>query len=599
MSLPCFRKWSIYITCSIFFCFLTTAFAQTNTATKQLEINVFKQSLKDQSLYRLIKTFNKENDRDSLKAEIVINHIKGFLTSKNPKEVANAYITIPDWENKKGNYKEAIRLVRKGIEIAKKIENDSILYLGHLREGAYHYEYAENELALASYYKAHEIAKAQKNAKRIHFTSTNIGLVKMQAYDIDGAIEIFLENIEKIKKNPLLISDFSKLILYVDLCGAYIYKEDYESAKIYCDEGVLLNADINDPIIQAHLLSAFAEIARDNKEFEKSHQLLDEAEAVIVNANGEESIKAFLKFYRAKSYHDEKKYQEVVDELLELEKNKGHFTLRVLSIQEMYYYLAEAYTALGNSEEALKYYEKGRQIDAESNKKRIALNASIIKKFDHEELKQEIDELEKISKRNKLIYISGIVLLLLTITGLSIYYKRQQRKNKERFNALILQLEEKRQQEKLRKEQATVQEEQVIATTKTTPEKVKKSAKEEIGIDAKTAEILKNLEEFETKELFLSQESTLVEVAKKIQTNTTYLSKVINTYKEKSFTAYITDLRVDYAIERLSVDRKFRSFTIGAIAQEIGFKRSESFSKAFKVKTGLYPSYFIKELEKQ
>ena len=101
------------------------------------------------------------------------------------------------------------------------------------------------------------------------------------------------------------------------------------------------------------------------------------------------------------------------------------------------------------------------------------------------------------------------------------------------------------------------------------------------------------------KELFISKESTLIEVAKKIQTNTTYLSKVINTHKKKSFTSYITDLRVDYAIERLSHDRKFRSFTIGAIAQEIGFKRSESFSKAFKVKTGLYPSYFIKQLEKQ
>ncbi len=156
------------------------------------------------------------------------------------------------------------------------------------------------------------------------------------------------------------------------------------------------------------------------------------------------------------------------------------------------------------------------------------------------------------------------------------------------------QLEKKRQKIKLHKdEKQTASEEKIV-------EKSQKISKEQPAkIDPKIEAILTKLEEFEDKELFLDNDSTLVEVAKKIQTNTTYLSKVINTYKEKSFTAYITDLRVDYAIERLSHDRKFRSFTIGAIAQEIGFKRSESFSKAFKVKTGLYPSYFVKELEKQ
>ena len=36
-----------------------------------------------------------------------------------------------------------------------------------------------------------------------------------------------------------------------------------------------------------------------------------------------------------------------------------------------------------------------------------------------------------------------------------------------------------------------------------------------------------------------------------------------------------------------------------AIAQEVGFNNSESFSKAFYKKTGIYPSYFIKQLEKE
>ncbi|WP_159025502.1 AraC family transcriptional regulator [Aquimarina sp. Aq78] len=43
----------------------------------------------------------------------------------------------------------------------------------------------------------------------------------------------------------------------------------------------------------------------------------------------------------------------------------------------------------------------------------------------------------------------------------------------------------------------------------------------------------------------------------------------------------------------------YRKYTVQAIAQEIGFNNSEAFSKAFYKKTGIYPSYFIKKLEKQ
>lgn len=77
------------------------------------------------------------------------------------------------------------------------------------------------------------------------------------------------------------------------------------------------------------------------------------------------------------------------------------------------------------------------------------------------------------------------------------------------------------------------------------------------------------------------------------------MSKLVNAHKGKSFTAYITDLRVNYAIRRLKEDKKFRSYTIDSIARDIGFNRSESFSRAFKNKTGLYPSYYIKRLDSQ
>ncbi|RYJ39601.1 Response regulator receiver protein [Flavobacterium anhuiense] len=75
------------------------------------------------------------------------------------------------------------------------------------------------------------------------------------------------------------------------------------------------------------------------------------------------------------------------------------------------------------------------------------------------------------------------------------------------------------------------------------------------------------------------------------------MSKVVNVYKEKSFTQYINDLRIEFAINQLQVNNKLRKYTVQALALEFGFNNAESFSTAFYKKTGIKPTYFIKELD--
>ena len=87
-------------------------------------------------------------------------------------------------------------------------------------------------------------------------------------------------------------------------------------------------------------------------------------------------------------------------------------------------------------------------------------------------------------------------------------------------------------------------------------------------------------------------------LSKSLSTNSNYLSKIINFYKGKNFSSYISDLRIDYCVEKLKTDEIFIKYSIKAIAFDIGFNNTESFSKAFYKKTGIYPSFFIKELEK-
>ncbi len=110
--------------------------------------------------------------------------------------------------------------------------------------------------------------------------------------------------------------------------------------------------------------------------------------------------------------------------------------------------------------------------------------------------------------------------------------------------------------------------------------------------------ILDKLKLFENSNGFLDHDLSLHSLANRFETNPNYLSRVINAKIGKNFSRYINDLRIDYAMKYLLSDPKMRKYTIKAIAEECGYKSGESFSKAFYKQNGIYPSYYIKQLEK-
>ena len=116
--------------------------------------------------------------------------------------------------------------------------------------------------------------------------------------------------------------------------------------------------------------------------------------------------------------------------------------------------------------------------------------------------------------------------------------------------------------------------------------------------DSITSILLNKLESFEREKGFLQSDLTINALASQFQTNEKYLSKVINSQKEKKFNHYINNLRIDYIIERLKNEKQLRQYTIKSIAEESGFNNTVSFNSAFVKKTGIKPSYFIEKLKK-
>lgn len=115
--------------------------------------------------------------------------------------------------------------------------------------------------------------------------------------------------------------------------------------------------------------------------------------------------------------------------------------------------------------------------------------------------------------------------------------------------------------------------------------------------DKTEEEILAKLLKFEKSELFLDPQIRLATIAKKLDTNTRYLSSIINASKAKSFNAYINSLRIRFILDKLNSEPRYRTYKISYLAEASGFTSQSSFNTAFKEFTGYTPSAYIKNLE--
>lgn len=111
--------------------------------------------------------------------------------------------------------------------------------------------------------------------------------------------------------------------------------------------------------------------------------------------------------------------------------------------------------------------------------------------------------------------------------------------------------------------------------------------------------IIEGLTLLESREIYLEKGFNMSVAANLLNTNTSYLSKIINSEKHMTFNKYIRQLRIQYAMKIISTNDKYSKYTIKALGESVGYKGASSFAKAFKEVTGQNPSKYIKEIKKR
>lgn len=275
---------------------------------------------------------------------------------------------------------------------------------------------------------------------------------------------------------------------------------------------------------------------------------------------------------------DYQKSTENLNQGLELIQNKSYDALK----NRIYDDLSKNYLALKNEELYQKYYSiyKEQTDKLDKNKKEAIRN---LVKLNEQYESKRIEDSQKNFTRNILI-ISIICLIgILAIIFINISEKRKTKSIQKQIDFYS------KQQDFIKK----IEEKEIVKTEKQDSEISKKPL---VISKEKEADILARLEEFEKSENFLSKEMSLAVLAGQLETNTKYLSEVINKYKEKNYNNYINELRINYIAYLLKTDSAYLNYKVSYLAEKAGFSSHSAFTTVFKSVTGISPNTYIQQL---
>jgi len=454
---------------------------------------------------------------------------------------------------------------------------------GHVYKKQFKYKEAIDNFLIAE-----NIAKQNNQDLYYEIKFTIAALRSEELGEVNEALVLFKECFEHYNNKDVRSPVYSypyQLVLF-GLADAYKALNVSDSATYFNKKGYIESKTTNSQLINA--LFTLNEGA--NLFFKKNYkEALDSINIalpkVILYKDKGNTLAAY--YYTAKAYDGLNNKKEAVKNFIKVDSVYTISKRITPEFMSGYPYLISYFKNNGDKVNQLKYLTKYMEIDSVLQNNYKELTKKLQYEYDTPNLMLEKENLIKsLQEDNSKSYwsIGFLILIVLAMAGLSFYQYKVKKSYRARFEKIMQTNAEKTETE------TTQQEVDVFEANK--------SKTESIGINENLInQILKKLADFENTKGFLETNITIQTLSDVFETNNRYVSKIVNIYKQKTFIQYINDLRIDYALTSLKEDSRLRKYTIQALAIEFGFNNAESFSAAFHKKTGIKPTYFLKQLE--
>ncbi|AZI69343.1 helix-turn-helix domain-containing protein [Cloacibacterium normanense] len=506
-------------------------------------------------------------------------YIKKSKKENNLKALVYAYRYAS--QNPSEKYK--VKYSDSAILVAKKINDNSILAEAYINKSTL--LIAKNQHDVASNY----LMLANRIAEK-----TNDNYLKYQTIYSIAQNYLYLGRLSDAKK------EYEKCVNFfsVNLDKSQTYGKNYEMMFMYS----LINLiDINSKLNQFSdneilLKKAFQYIKENKSNFYYAYFISCEGTNAYFLKNYFLAIEKLKKaqtlyqdswphyteiFYIGMSYWQLGNKKEAVKYFEKLDKEYYIGINRNPQYRPAYELLIEYYASKNNTDKQLEYINKLMSLDKSYEKNYKYLFAKIHKEYDTQKLIEEKNNIENSLKIHQYLTLFVIIISIVLISFSTYKYFQIQRRYKERFEQIISQ-----KKTEIEKIPDTIVEEDKTLTPKIA------------GLSESTITyILEQLEIFEKEQQFLDYKITQKLLSEKLGTNPTYLSKIINVYKEKNFSNYLNDLRLEYVVELLKTEHKYLNRDIKELANIAGFTNAEAFSDNFQRKFEIKPSYFIKMMK--
>lgn len=509
-------------------------------------------------------------------------YLKKAKNENNSERIAYAYFNL----SRSSNVRNAILYCDSAIFFSRELQDHEYLPTSpYSQKGSIYFELGDYEKALDDFLSALFYAKRGGNRRVELHVRANIAALNMVTLNYREALSQYKEYIEFVEDNRLADQGIVITNSIYQLANAYFRNDLLDSADLIINKGYPMAMSTNDTTLLAYFTVLSGANAYKKGDYQVAiDSLLIGKDLIDKQYFRIDEFNAYANLYLGKSQIKLKDKVSGIDYLEQVDSYVQDALPLEYDFLAIYELLISHYEDKGEPEEQLKFINHYIKADSVFRTKQgilengMAYGIEIANIYD-----QRLELIELLERKNErtrrylfiFIVIAGIVLLIL------LYSLRLNRINKRKFRAIIEQLKEEKKERDL-----------LVSDSK-----ANRSPNTGLSVEL-INEILSKLEAFEEREQFL-ENHTLPSLAKELNTNGTYLSKVINTYKSTNFSNYLNELRIKYSIKRLHEDRKFRMYTIEAVAKESGYNTAQSFSKAFQKKTGLKPSYFIQQLNAQ
>ncbi|MFK7747518.1 MAG: helix-turn-helix domain-containing protein [Kordia sp.] len=535
---------------------------------------------KEEDLLKEFKTLMhqfRDTSVTSTKAKILASeYLEKAKSNGENRFIGRGYYLLAIKNNK---FEEKIQYLDSAIHSTEKLVGDRIFPMfAYITKGSALNQEKDYPKALEAYFLAEKAAELNNNNHYKYIIKYSIAYLKRVSGDYEEAEKLFKEYLTYIRS---LKSNFRQEELQALFQLSSLYYESNKTKKATETNKLGIKTALKNNLTE--LYYSFVTNEGINLYFKEDYTVaIDSLNKAIPHLTERDQLVGML--YLGKNYDaiDEKEKAENYFKKIDTYYNEKKDLFPPL--RESYVYLIEYAQAKKNERNELYFTKQLLKIDSTIHADYKYLSKNISKKYDipyhianKERLIKKLEGKNQqiTNERNWIVSIGGILGLI--IIFFLIYYYRLKKQYEKRYNDIIAQ------------SSAKIEEEIIVKNANVQAVS--------LGIDTHIIdEVLQSLDTFEKGEAYLTNQISLKDVAKIVNTNSKYLSKIVNTYKEKNFTTYINDLRIDYLVNHIQTDTKYQKYTIRAIAEEIGFSNPEGFSRAFQKKTGLKPSYFIKKV---